>query len=239
MPTAGMLLAAILSDTLNLESPTTTDADRTMLAVLARYCAVDDVTKLATTQFKAKSQELGLMSANGLVTGDCKSFKLAGAGFGGTVGFGVIETVDAEAVLARRDELIEEMRAVKQERGLAMIFLAIVCIFPKDAMHSDLLVPGPVEAALAAAAFQKEAGAVSPRDGGGVVDLGGMVSRKKDFVPALTEAVSAGWAPPQLSEEQKKQTADVDLGEKVVEEVQGAKVVRRRASVAIVPPPVG
>ena len=60
--TAGLLLHAILSDTLNLESPTTTDADRQMLAILCRYCGVDDCTALATRQFKAKSQELGLLS---------------------------------------------------------------------------------------------------------------------------------------------------------------------------------
>ena len=41
--TAGMLLCAILSDTLNLQGPTTTEWDRLMVAVLVKIAKVDDV----------------------------------------------------------------------------------------------------------------------------------------------------------------------------------------------------
>lgn len=53
-PIAGMLLSGILSDTLNLKSPTTTEPDRIMVATLARLAGVEDINKLANMQFKAK-----------------------------------------------------------------------------------------------------------------------------------------------------------------------------------------
>lgn len=55
---AGMLLCAILSDTLNLLGPTTTSFDRMMVAVLCEICQVKDINELAKAQFKAKSKEL-------------------------------------------------------------------------------------------------------------------------------------------------------------------------------------
>ena len=55
---AGMLLCAILSDTLNLQGPTTTQWDRLMVAVLCELCNVDDINELAVKQFRAKSKEL-------------------------------------------------------------------------------------------------------------------------------------------------------------------------------------
>ena len=70
--TAGMLLCAILSDTLNLQGPTTTEWDRLMVAVLVEIVGVDDVQFLASQQFKAKSAELAGLSAAELVNGDQK-----------------------------------------------------------------------------------------------------------------------------------------------------------------------
>lgn len=55
---AGMLLCAILSDTLNLMGPTTTDWDRMMVAILCEVAGVKDIQGLAKAQFKAKSKEL-------------------------------------------------------------------------------------------------------------------------------------------------------------------------------------
>lgn len=55
---AGLLLCAILSDTLNLMGPTTTEWDKMMVAILAEIAGVMDIEALATSQFKAKSKEL-------------------------------------------------------------------------------------------------------------------------------------------------------------------------------------
>jgi inorganic pyrophosphatase/exopolyphosphatase len=74
---AGMLLCAIISDTLNLCGPTTTQWDKMMVAILAIIAGVEDINELATEQFKAKSKELIGLSATQLVSGDCKVLDLS------------------------------------------------------------------------------------------------------------------------------------------------------------------
>merc|ERR1719223_628320 len=99
---AGMLLCAILSDTLNLLGPTTTDWDRLMVAVLSDIAGVDDIQLLASRQFKAKSRDLAHLSAVGLINGDQKSFSYdIKGGFQGEVGFAVIETTDDDIIMDR------------------------------------------------------------------------------------------------------------------------------------------
>jgi manganese-dependent inorganic pyrophosphatase len=66
--TAGMLLCAILSDTLNLMGPTTTDWDRMMVAILCEVAGVQDIEGLAKAQFKAKSKELASLFASSLLS---------------------------------------------------------------------------------------------------------------------------------------------------------------------------
>jgi hypothetical protein len=55
---AGILLCAILSDTLNLMGPTTTEWDKMMVAILCEITGITDIEGLAKAQFKAKSKEL-------------------------------------------------------------------------------------------------------------------------------------------------------------------------------------
>ena len=96
---AGMLLCAILSDTLNLQGPTTTEWDRLMVAVLADIADVDDIQLLASQQFKAKSKELANMSGHALVNGDSKTFSFEASGFNGDIGFAVVETTDVSGIV--------------------------------------------------------------------------------------------------------------------------------------------
>lgn len=65
--TAGLLLSGILSDTLNLCSPTTTNTDRLMVTILARLADVRDVNSYALQMFRAKSKDLLTVSAHMLV----------------------------------------------------------------------------------------------------------------------------------------------------------------------------
>ena len=194
-PIAGMLLSAILSDTLNLRSPTTTAWDERIVAMLVQYTKVKDVNELAARQFRAKSHSLSLMTPYALVNGDVKRFKFAGVN-GNTyvVAYAVVETTDAPASLARAAELAPEMRAVKAaDASVDAVLLAVVDIV---ALTSTLVVCGRVEASLATAAY---GGVVEDAEGGAAQTLAlpGLVSRKKDFVPALTKAVKDGWAPPE------------------------------------------
>ena len=191
---AGMLLSAILSDTLNLRSPTTTAWDERIVAMLVQYTKVKDVNELAARQFRAKSHSLSLMTPYALVNGDVKRFKFSSTKGTVTVAFAVVETTDAPASLARAAELAPEMRAVKAaDETVDAVLLAVVDIV---ALTSTLIVCGRVEASLATAAY---GGVVEDAEDKSVATLAlpGLVSRKKDFVPALTAAVKNGWVPPE------------------------------------------
>ena len=191
---AGMLLSAILSDTLNLRSPTTTAWDERIVAMLVQYLKVKDVNELAARQFRAKSHSLSphdplrarqrrrqavqIQRRPGRRPPDLHASPHS-----------VVETTDAAASLARVDELLPEMRAVKTaDPGVTAVLLAVVDIV---ALDSTLLVCGRVEGSLAVAAYGGEL-----ESDGTILKLPGLVSRKKDFVPALTKAVKEGWTPP-------------------------------------------
>jgi inorganic pyrophosphatase/exopolyphosphatase len=126
-----------------------------------------------------------------LVNGDMKKFKFEDAHDPNiiySIGYGVIETTDAEASLTRVDELIPEMQVVRHEMKLTAMLLAVV-----DIVHltSTPFIAGPTEMSLALAAYGGET-----IDNGKALEVTGLVSRKKDFVPMLTRAVAAGWKPP-------------------------------------------
>lgn len=184
--TAGMLLCAILSDTLNLQGPTTTEWDRLMVATLVEIAEVEDIQYLATQQFKAKSAELGLLSANELVNGDQKSFSFKTEKFNGSIGFAVVETVDDEVILARQSELLEALKKDKASKGLSILFLAVVNIVQ---LRSGLLLCGEDEMSLAMAAFPQG----YLQGDHTLLYLPNLVSRKKDFIPNVTKAIKAGW----------------------------------------------
>ena len=208
---AGILLCAILSDTLNLLGPTTTKYDKMMVAILCEICHVTDINALAQKQFKAKSKELATLTARQLCQGDLKVFSFNTPVFVGTVGFAVIETTDDEVIIARKDELIEALKLCKAESNLTLIYLAIVNIV---AMHSNLLLVGDNEKDLAVKSFpllnavavadtavvsSNESTHANPIVDNLIVDnnmlnLGTRVSRKNDFIPNITRIIKKeGW----------------------------------------------
>lgn len=188
--TAGLLLGAILSDSLDLKGPTTTEWDRKMVDVLANAVGMSqaDVREMAKGQFKAKSAELAALPASELVGMDQKSFKFDTPKFKGAIGFAVLETVDPEPLLARAADLLAEVRKDKANKGYAALMLAVVDIVN---LNSTLLLADDVEKSLAVAAFSPQAEVASI---GETMELPGLVSRKKDFVSAVDRAVKAGWS---------------------------------------------
>ncbi|KAL9183294.1 hypothetical protein ACHAXT_005081 [Thalassiosira profunda] len=219
---AGMLLCAILSDTLNLQGPTTTEWDRLLVAVLSEIAEVDDIQFLATQQFKAKSRELAGLSAHGLVNGDQKAFSFKTESFEGEVGFAVVETTDDAVIIDRLSELLPEIVACKKEKGLSALFLAVVNIV---SLTGTLLLCGPTEQSLAKAAFPD----CELTSEGSTMDLGKRVSRKKDYIPAITQAIKAGWSKPI---ERGQSTVDIaSLGHLEVDPLDPYQRVVRRGSV--------
>ena len=114
---AGLLLSGILSDTLNLRSPTTTDTDRLVFAVLAKLAGVDNCDELAEAQFQAKSSAFAHLSPYEIACGDQKVFNLKDkSGANVSIGFGVCETTDPDVIKSRADEIMVEVAVLKAEQ---------------------------------------------------------------------------------------------------------------------------
>ena len=170
-PTATMLLGAVLSDTVILNSPTTTDRDREAAAYFERVLGLDAI-EFGRDMFE-RTADLSDVPAEQIVTRDAKEYE---AGSGGTICIAQVETV-GRAVLDRREELLEAMDAVRERRGYACLAVMVTDIMEK---HTALLVSGQ------RSAVEK---ALGQADGDGVIDLPGVMSRKKQLAPKLLAAL--------------------------------------------------
>ncbi len=100
---AGIMLSAILSDTLLFKSPTTTDVDIEVGKELARIAGVD-IEEYGTKMFKAASSVAGL-SVEEIIHSDMKTFKYGDS----TMALGQVITMDFDELLERKDEIVEEL----------------------------------------------------------------------------------------------------------------------------------
>ena len=174
--TACVLLAGILSDTLVFESPTTTAFDRPFADKLAKIAGIEDVEAFGWAMLEAKS-DLAEVSTYDVLKGDFKHYEIHGK----KVGYGVAETLKPEQLIERHDEFLKEMEGEKAKQGLDYIFFAIVDTKSK---HSHLVIYSDAEAELAATAYGEVA-----KDGW--MELPGLISRKKQLMPAIQETLSA------------------------------------------------
>ncbi len=165
---AGGLLGGIISDTLFLKSPTTTQADREAVIVLSKLAGVDDIGAFAQALFQAKSS-IDHLTAREIVEQDFKTFDFNGT----AIGMGVVETIYPQQVLARKQELLEALAAYKAEKKLPYIFFVII---QPESKESQMLLLGEEEIFLAKHFFNsavvEQFMNTSPR-----------VSRKLEFVP--------------------------------------------------------
>ncbi|MCO8144075.1 manganese-dependent inorganic pyrophosphatase [Rhodovulum tesquicola] len=171
MPAAikGTMLSCILSDTLEFRSPTTTPADRALAEALAADLGVS-IPDYAAEMFAAKSDVSAFSDAE-LLRMDSKEFEIAGKQFR----VSVLETTSPKTVLDRKASLMESMVTVAQEDGADQVLLFVVDILREEA---TLLVPNDLVKTLAEKSF---AATVE----GDTVVLPGIMSRKKQILPAL------------------------------------------------------
>ncbi len=163
---AGLMAAAIISDTVLFKSPTCTQRDRDMAQRLARMAGVS-LEELGTDIFSATQEG---RSPRELLTGDYKEFHIAGHNFA----VGQITCVDSAALLARKEELLTQMEQTGKERHLAMVLLMLTDVLKEG---TQLLYIGDDE--VIAQAF-----GVTPR--GNQVFLPRVMSRKKQVIPSLS-----------------------------------------------------
>ena len=165
---AGLMAAAIISDTVMFKSPTTTQRDRRMAERLARIAGLDTET-LGQEVFSASSME---KSADVLLKTDMKEFHL-GEHY---LIISQITTMDSAAMLPRQEELLAGMKEVKDSKKADMVLLMITDVLREG---TDLLFQGEEEV-IRQAFNLRETGANH-------VFIPGLVSRKKQMVPALSQ----------------------------------------------------
>ena len=165
----GAMLSCILSDTLEFRSPTTTAHDRAVAEKLAADLGVD-MSDLATRMFEAKSDVSAFSDAE-LLRMDSKEYTVAGK----ELRVSVLETTAPKIVLDRKASLMASMVDVAKEDGADQVLLFVVDILKEEA---TLLVPNDLVKAIAEASF----GCTVTGD---TVVLPGIMSRKKQIIPAL------------------------------------------------------
>jgi manganese-dependent inorganic pyrophosphatase len=171
---AGLMLAAIISDTLKFTSPTTTDVDKAAAQALAEISGVN-VDELADGMFAAKSDLTGMAPAD-LLTMDSKVFTLGGK----QIRVSSLETTKPANALAMQTELVTAMADMKASSGLDAVFFFVVDIIASSA---TLIVASDFEREVAEKSFEKTVT-------NGLMELPGVVSRKKQIIPALEKALS-------------------------------------------------
>ena len=165
----GAMLSCILSDTLEFRSPTTTAHDRTVAESLAADLSVS-LTDLAAAMFEAKSDVSAFSDAE-LLRMDSKEYNVAGK----ELRVSVLETTAPKVVLDRKASLMASMETVAKEDGADQVLLFVVDILREEA---TLLVPNDLVKQMAEASF----GVIVTGD---TVVLPGVMSRKKQIIPAL------------------------------------------------------
>ncbi len=166
---AKLLLSAMMTDTLMLKSPTTTDVDRAVAAQLGEQVGVDPV-KFGMEVFLTRPS--GSFTAAEMVGNDIKMFEPAGK----KLLIGQYETVDKSRALGMIDEIREAMRAYAAEKGADGIVLCITDIMEEG---SQVLLEGDTEFA------QKGLSISDEHDG---VWMPGVLSRKKQVAAPIIAA---------------------------------------------------
>ncbi len=166
----GAMLSCIVSDTLEFRSPTTTPHDRAVAEALAAELGVD-LHALASAMFEAKSDVSAFSDAE-LLRMDSKEYTVAGK----ELRISVLETTAPKVILDRKASLMQSMGDVAKEDGADQVLLFVIDILREEA---TLLVPNDLVKTLAEKSF---GASVS----GDTVVLPGIMSRKKQIIPALT-----------------------------------------------------
>jgi manganese-dependent inorganic pyrophosphatase len=170
---AGLMMSAILSDTVLFKSPTCTPRDKVAVEKLAKIAGVDPM-KFGLELLKAKSN-MSAKSAKDILMGDFKKFDFSGT----KSGVGQVEVMDLADLAPKRAAILDEMNKMKEAEKLDMVVLMLTDVM-KEA--SDLLFVGN---AAAAAGFEKAFGGKLANNS---IYKEKCLSRKKQVVPPLEGA---------------------------------------------------
>lgn len=170
---AGLLCSAIISDTLVYRSPTCTEVDKAVAEKLAAIAGID-VAEYAKEMFAAGS-DLKNKSCEEILHQDFKKFNSGDV----TFAVGQINSMNGEELRAMEQKMKNYMTDSFSEQGVSMMFFMLTDIMEES---TQLLCVGNGAKELAAKAFGKK----EPAEG---LWLDGVVSRKKQLIPALMMAL--------------------------------------------------
>lgn len=167
---AGLLLSAIVSDTLLLKSPTCTSEDVRAAEELAELAGVS-LDEYGFKMLRAGT-DITSKTAVEILNDDAKSFEMAGE----NVRIGQVNVVDVNDVLNQKDDILEAMRQETREYDYDLYVLLVTDIIENN---SVAIVDGP--------AYRQFEMAFDKPIQLNTVELDGVVSRKKQVVPPLTD----------------------------------------------------
>lgn len=172
---AGLLLAAILSDTLMFRSPTCTNIDKKAGEELSKIAGVD-YEEFAKEMFHAGSNLSG-KTATEILHQDFKKFTVDDL----TIGIGQINSMSAEELVDIKEKIQPELSKVADDDGLDMLFFMLTDIISES---SEVVFAGAKAQHTLNAAFGVNIDGDSAK-------LPGVVSRKKQLLPNIVEAIQS------------------------------------------------
>jgi len=171
--TAGLLMSAILSDTLIMKSPTCTDLDRQVVKYLAKIAGVKDVEQYGLTMFK-EGYNLDNKTDEELFYYDYKLFSTNGV----TFAINQLMSVDDKVLDSLKERMAQYGSKVLGKRGEAMDFIVLTNVVT---CNSKILGIGDGAKEICNKAF------MCPDTE--TTWLRGVVSRKKQVLPALMKSL--------------------------------------------------
>lgn len=170
---AGLLLGAVVSDTLLFKSPTCTPVDTKIAKKLAEIAGVD-IQEFAMEMFKAGTSLVG-KTVDGIFNQDFKKFSFDNL----QVGVAQVNSMDIEGFLPYKKDMLDYMNKFAEDNNLEFTLLLLTDIINAN---SEIFVGGP-RPELVEKAFNVQ---LTDRQG----TLEGVISRKKQVVPAITAVMS-------------------------------------------------
>ncbi|MBT2736359.1 manganese-dependent inorganic pyrophosphatase [Neobacillus sp. C211] len=172
---AGLMLSAIISDSLLFKSPTCTPEDVAAARELAEIAGVDaDAYGLEMLKAGADVRD---KSINELLSLDAKGFEMGSS----KVEIAQVNVVDTADVLARQEELEAAISTIIEEKNLDLFLFVVTDILTNDSVGLAL--------GSKTAAVEK---AYNVTLSNNTATLKGVVSRKKQIVPVLTDIFTKG-----------------------------------------------
>lgn len=170
---AGLLLGAVVSDTLLFKSPTCTPVDTKIAKKLAEIAGVD-IQKFAMEMFKAGTSLVG-KTVDEIFNQDFKKFNFDNL----QVGVAQVNSMDIEGFLPYKKDMLDYMNKFAEDNNLEFTLLLLTDIINAN---SEIFVGGP-RPELVEKAFNVQ---LTEYQG----TLAGVISRKKQVVPAITAVMS-------------------------------------------------